>query len=204
MCQRYNITNVVNVLINDIDMTYKRQQGVLKKFTLVEMAFFQMWWNEQNDTMKLNVKKLVKDKRLQFVNAGISMSDEADVHYEDFINNMKAGHDFLFKELQYKPTVGWQIDPFGHHSATGALFAEMGFEAVVFCRIDYQDKDLRKQKAEMEFVWRPFNKSYGSRAEIFTHLTHNHYGAPKEIKFSESKDEPQVIDNPKARGYNVK
>ena len=96
------------------------------------MAFFQMWWRQQSDETKENVKMLVKQKRLQFVNAGMSMSDEANMHYEDFINNMKAGHDFLYSELGYKPTIGWHIDPFGHHSATGALFAEMGFEAVVF------------------------------------------------------------------------
>jgi len=35
---------------------------------------------------------LVKQGRLEFLNAGWSMSDEACPHYEDFINNMFIGH----------------------------------------------------------------------------------------------------------------
>ena len=100
-----------------------------KKFTYVEMAFFEKWWTLQPDQVKNNVRMLVKNNRLVFVNAGWSMSDEATVHYEDFLNNMKAGHDFLKAELDFKPTIGWHIDTFGHHSATAALFAEMGFNA---------------------------------------------------------------------------
>jgi hypothetical protein len=66
-----------------------------KKFTYVEMAFFTKWWEEQDDEVKQNVKTLVKNGQLAFVNGGWSMSDESNMHYEDFINNMKAGHDFL-------------------------------------------------------------------------------------------------------------
>ena len=51
------------------------------------------------------------------------MSDEATVHYEDFIENMRAGHRFLKEEFDYVPNIGWHIDPFGHHSASAALFA---------------------------------------------------------------------------------
>jgi len=41
------------------------------------MAFFSRWYNLQNEQMKKETKKLVKEGRLQFVNCGWSMSDEA-------------------------------------------------------------------------------------------------------------------------------
>jgi hypothetical protein len=42
--------------------------------------------------MKDAVRQLVKEGRLEFVNAGWSMHDEACTHYEDMINNMMIGH----------------------------------------------------------------------------------------------------------------
>jgi hypothetical protein len=44
------------------------------------------------------------------------------------------------KEFQYKPTIGWQIDPFGHaQTQAGLMSAEAGFKGLFFGRIDYQD-----------------------------------------------------------------
>jgi hypothetical protein len=65
------------------------------------------------------------------------MHDEACTHYEDMINNMMKGHDFLLKEFNYKPRIGWQIDPFGHSNANARLYAEMGFDALIFARLDF-------------------------------------------------------------------
>ena len=66
-----------------------------KRFTYVEMKFFSMWWETQTEDMKAAVRGLVKEGRFEFVNAGWSMHDEACTHYEDMINNMKMGHDYL-------------------------------------------------------------------------------------------------------------
>ena len=54
-----------------------------KHFTYVEMKFFSMWWRLQTPTMKDQVRQLVQEGRLEFVNAGWSMHDEACTHYED-------------------------------------------------------------------------------------------------------------------------
>ncbi len=66
-----------------------------KKFTYVEMKFLSMWWKYQTDDMKNKVRMLVQQGRLEFVNAGWSMNDEACTHYEDIINNMYFGHNWL-------------------------------------------------------------------------------------------------------------
>lgn len=59
-----------------------------KKFTYVEMKFFSMWFYEQSETMKANVRGLVNEGRLEFINGGWSMNDEACPHYEDILLNM--------------------------------------------------------------------------------------------------------------------
>jgi hypothetical protein len=58
--------------------------------------------------LKEIVRGLVRDGRLEFVNGGWSMHDEANAHYDDQINNMMQGHAFLFKEFNgYRPRIGW-------------------------------------------------------------------------------------------------
>jgi len=38
-----------------------------KRFIYVEMAFFAIWWKEQSDFMKAQVKTLVQEGCMQFV-----------------------------------------------------------------------------------------------------------------------------------------
>ena len=54
-----------------------------RRYTQVEMKFFSMWWKNQDEATKAAVRALTKEGRLEFVNAGWSMHDEACTHYED-------------------------------------------------------------------------------------------------------------------------
>jgi alpha-amylase/alpha-mannosidase (GH57 family) len=45
------------------------------------------------------------------------MNDEAATYYEDIIDQMTVGHQFLLNTFGVIPTIGWHIDPFGHSSA---------------------------------------------------------------------------------------
>ena len=66
-----------------------------KRFTQVEIKFFSLWWDEQDDKMKEDVRRIVREGQLEFVNAGWSMHDEACTHYDDQMNNMLIGHEWL-------------------------------------------------------------------------------------------------------------
>jgi hypothetical protein len=57
--------------------------------------------------MKSDVRDLVSQGRLEILNAGWSMHDEACPHYEDMINNMQMGHQFALKEFGVAPRIGW-------------------------------------------------------------------------------------------------
>jgi lysosomal alpha-mannosidase len=169
-----------------------------KKFTYAEMAFFMRWWREQDNQMKYEVKKLVSEGRLEFVNGGWSMNDEATTHYEDIITNMQKGHRFLLEEFAVTPNVAWHIDPFGHSNAQAALFSRMGFDSWYICRIDYRDKIERRDSGRMEFVWMPFFLDRGNDDSIFTHVTYDMYWGIPNFYFGDSRAEEPLVP-----GYNL-
>ena len=126
-----------------------------RTFTYVEQKFFTMWWNRQDDPIKETVRHLIHEtKQLNFVNGGWCMHDEAATHYIGMIDQTTLGHTFLKQELNVIPKVGWQLDPFGHSATQASLMTyRMGFDALYFGRIDYQDLSLRHATRECEGLW---------------------------------------------------
>ena len=47
------------------------------------------------------------------------------------IDQTQLGHKFLKEEFNYIPTVGWQIDPFGHSREQAFLFSQMVCELLI-------------------------------------------------------------------------
>jgi len=98
------------------------------------------------------------------------MHDEACPSYDDMINNHMIGQIWAMENLHAKPTIGWQIDPFGHSNANIRLFAEMGFDAWFFARMDEGELQERIKNKELEWIHRPQNQTFdGEQVEIFTH-----------------------------------
>lgn len=50
-------------------------------------------------------------------------------------------------------------------SVTHFAIFQVGFDALYFFRIDYQDRDTRKGTKELEVVWRG-SKTFGSSADV--------------------------------------
>ena len=67
------LTTTVNELLKD----------PRRRFTIVEMKFFSMWWDRQEESLKDAVRAMVNEGRIEFINGGWSMHDEACTHYED-------------------------------------------------------------------------------------------------------------------------
>ena len=126
------------ILDNTIEELLKNPE---RRFSYVEIKFFSMWWADQTDEVKNNVKQLVKEGRLEFLNAGWSMHDEACTHYDDILNNMMVGNEWVENVFGVRPRVGWSIDPFGHSNGNPRLLADMGMDAWFFARLDYEDKE---------------------------------------------------------------
>ncbi|KAF9618950.1 hypothetical protein IFM89_002945 [Coptis chinensis] len=174
-----------------------------RKFIYVEQAFFQRWWRQQSETLKIRVKELVKAGQLEFINGGMCMHDEATPHYIDMIDQTTLGHRFIKKEFDQVPRVGWQIDPFGHSAVQAYLLgAELGFDALFFARIDYQDRAKRLDDKTLEVVWRG-SKSLGSTSQIFTGIFPRHYDPPDGFVFDINDVSPPIQDDMSLFDYNV-
>ncbi|KAF0700988.1 Aste57867_8434 [Aphanomyces stellatus] len=170
-----------------------------RRFMYVEQSFFQRWWREQTEGKKEIVKQLVKEGRLDLsVNGGWVMHDEATAHYSTMLDQTAFGHKFLLEEFGVIPRIGWQIDPFGHSSVQGSLLsAGVGFDALYFARIDYQDFDKRWKEKNLEFIWKP---SASRDESVFTGMIQNGYGAPGGFYF---ESDPPIKDDPFLHDYNV-
>lgn len=133
-----------------------------KRFCYVEIKYFKMWWKYQTPEMKQSFKTLVQNGQFEFVNGGWGSHDEACTHYEDQLSNMMLGHQFLLEEFGVTPKVGFQVDPFGHSTASQRLYADMGLDAVFFARAHVYDKQRRIDTKEMEWLWRPMFNHHGT------------------------------------------
>lgn len=111
------------------------------------------------------------------------MHDEATTHFMGMIDQTTLGHTFLKQELGVVPTVGWQIDPFGHSATQGGLMtSSVGFDALYFGRIHYEDLENRQKNAECEGLW----SSSSDDSSVFWGLTGSYrgnYGGPEGFCF---------------------
>jgi len=163
------------------------QKRADRKFIIVEMAFFSMWWAEATESQKELVRGYVRDKKVEFVLGGWCMNDDADPTYSATINQMTEGHRFIYDTFGVVPRYGWHIDPFGLSSYLATLYAKMGFNAHIINRIHYQLKDDWKAERHLEFVWRG-SDSLGSETDMFTHVLDSHYSFPSGFDFE--RDSP--------------
>lgn len=176
-----------------------------RKFTFCEISFFERWFHEQDAETKALVRKFVNSGQLDFVNGGWVMHDEASAHFVSMIDQTTLGHDFLKTELNFTPKVGWQIDPFGHSRTHAWLSSEVGFDALFFGRIDYQDHNKRMAERTMEMVWK--GSTSQPDAEVFTGVFQDgNYGPPSGYCFDTScgycRSDP-VVDDPLLETYNL-
>lgn len=174
-----------------------------RKFIYGEMAFFQRWWAQQDDDTRALVTRLVESGQLDFVNGGYVQHDEATSHYVAMIDQTTRGHAFLRDTFGKAPTVGWQIDPFGHSSTqAGLLSAQVGFDALFFGRADYQDMDYRRKVKALEMVWR--GSSSLEDADVFTgNFPSGNYGPPWGFDFNWGSWDAPIMDDPRLAEYNV-
>ncbi|EAS04708.3 glycoside hydrolase family 38 amine-terminal domain protein (macronuclear) [Tetrahymena thermophila SB210] len=170
-----NIRDILNSVYNEI------QKNPQRKYIQVEIGFLSMWWDRQTEDVRQKYKDLVKNGQIEIINGGWTMHDEATTYFEDIIDQMTVGHQWVKDHLDVIPSIGWQIDPFGHQSTNAALFSQMGFNAQWFARVDYQDFEYRKSEKRLEMIWQPQEQC--EENYIFSAVNYKHYDAPTNFYF---------------------
>ncbi|GCC34708.1 hypothetical protein chiPu_0013183 [Chiloscyllium punctatum] len=197
--QRAGVQYILDSVITELQADPRR------RFIYVEVAFFYRWWRQQSDSMKELVKQLVDEGRLEFVNGGWCMNDEATTHYSSIIDQMTLGFQFLNNTFGKcgRPRVAWHIDPFGHSREQASLFAQMGFDGFFFGRLDYQDKRNRENEREMEQVWRASVNLPEPSADLFTGVLPNGYNPPRMFCWDMLCSDEPIKDDKNLDEYNV-
>nr|XP_046229733.1 lysosomal alpha-mannosidase [Scatophagus argus] len=192
---QYILDSVVDQLLKNPD----------RRFIYVETAFFYRWWKQQSSSMQQTVKQLVNEGRLEFVNGGWCMSDEATTHYSAVIDQMTMGLRFLNETFGAcgRPRVAWHIDPFGHAREHASMFAQMGYDGFFFGRLDYQDRARRMVEQEQELLWRASDSLTPPMADLFTGILPNGYNPPEGFCWDQLCDDPPIRDDPDLEDYNV-
>ena len=194
---RHILTSVVDALLAD----------PTKTFVYAEMAFFARWWREQTPARRTQVRTLVAERRLEFVNGGWCMHDEATAHVADMLEQTTRGHAFIAREFGVAalPRVGWQLDPFGHSSTQAThLGSGVGFDAVFLGRASDGDIDARVRRRAMEFTWRG-SDTLGAAADVKGMILskYGNYGPPPGHCYDQACEDPLWQDDPSLEDYNV-
>ncbi|XP_072375830.1 lysosomal alpha-mannosidase-like, partial [Diabrotica undecimpunctata] len=142
---QYIITSVFEALLDNED----------RRYIQVETAYFWNWWKHQSPDVRKLYKGLVDNGQIEMVNGAWSMNDEACSNYQSTIDQFTWGLRTIDETVGECgiPTVGWQIDPFGHSREQASLLSQMGYDGIMFARLDHDDKTNRMSKSALDFAW---------------------------------------------------
>ncbi|KAG5887527.1 hypothetical protein JTB14_022139 [Gonioctena quinquepunctata] len=192
---QYILTSVVGALSENPD----------RRYIQVETAYFWKWWNDQDDTMRKQFKKLVDDGQIEMVNGAWSMNDEACSNYQSTIDQFTWGLKLLNETVGECgiPRVGWQIDPFGHSREQASLLSQMGYDAIFFARLDHDDKTQRKVRSALDFLWQG-STNLDSSTIFGSIFPTDLYQAPDGFCWDYGCSDDAIDDDPDSPDYNIK
>lgn len=164
--EKYYAAQTQGILNN---MVTKLAEDRRRKFIWAEISFLKLWWDDQSKSTRDLVKRLVFDKQLEIVAGGYVMPDESVSHWMGQLTQLTEGHQWLKANLDYTPTAGWAIDPFGLSPTMPFLLKGAGLENLLIQRVHYSVKKKLAKEKNLEFRWKQLWDNNGV-TELFTHL----------------------------------
>lgn len=78
------------------------------------------------------------------------------------------GQRFLKREFDIVPRVSWQLDAFGASTGYARLARDVGFDTMMFSRMDIEEKYYVRNKTRQFSVWRPHEENFGKQKDILS------------------------------------
>lgn len=114
---------------------------------------------------------------VDLTNCALSMSDAVLPRISEIFENHEFGGKFCEGALSAKkPDTAYYVDMFGFSRTFADALSQMGFENLVINRIDYKDKQLRKQENRLTFYW-----NTSPNRTVLTHILEDHYSGYKKV-----------------------
>ncbi|XP_052824584.1 alpha-mannosidase 2 isoform X2 [Octopus bimaculoides] len=132
-------------------------------FVWSETIYLAMWWNDQEDAIKAQVRRLIRRGQLEIVLGGWVMPDEATTHYYAIVDQLIEGHRWVMDNLHVIPENSWSIDAFGHSGTMPYLLKEAGLKNMVIQRIHGAVKGYLAKRKSLEFNWRQYWDPKGTK-----------------------------------------
>ena len=111
-----NVRSIFESVLESLE-SCKAESESKRKFVFSEVGFLKMFIEEIPEKRKEKIekiKKFIKNGQLEFVNGGMSQSDEASPYYDDIILNYFAGLRYLKKNFNTTSSACWQLNTYGH------------------------------------------------------------------------------------------
>ncbi len=167
----------VEKILNNVVYSLKKEKS--RKFIYSEISFFRKWYESSNDTIKNDIKNLIKEKRFEFVNGGFVMEDNAVSHFRDGVSQLRLGLEFLKENFNITPKIVWALDQFGYSMAHTYFYKKFGFNRVVLNRISQNIVNDWFANKDLDFIWNLFNMN---KTKILTHIIFDYYCPPSSIR----------------------
>ena len=98
-----------------------------------------MWFSRQKNETQAKFKSLVKNGQFEIANGAWTDPDEATSNYEDIIEDLTLGHQWLRTQLDFVPKIGWNLLSKGHTSTYAHLLSAFNYTAAF---VKYIDQDM--------------------------------------------------------------
>ncbi|UJR27289.1 hypothetical protein I4U23_008584 [Adineta vaga] len=177
---RHNMPSVLTIFNNVMGALLENAD---RRFVMVEMSFIWRWWKRLDEDYKKIIRKLMQEGRIDIAGGSWTSNDEAVSHYAAMIDQSTLGFRFIKNELRTcsQPAVAWQLDLFGHGREINSLFAHMGYDAILFGRLDYQEKDQRTREKTLQMIWKVDENAPENEQWLFTGILPNLYHPPETL-----------------------
>ena len=179
---RMNTSRILDGVVGHL----KNDTRGTKRFVWDEVVFLQMWWhNHSTAEQRADFTRFVHQKKIEFVDGGMSQHDMGCTTFDSMFSNFMAGHQFIVNHFgeAARPRVGWSLDPFGISASNAIFYALAGFDAYFFTRLPFDTVADMKAQRTGEFVWRPSSTLPPATSEIFAHVLLDYYCMPQHFRF---------------------
>ena len=82
----YQTQGILNNLVTKLSEDRRR------KFIWAEISFFKLWWDDQSQSTRDVIKRLIHDRQLEIVAGGYVMPDESVSHWMAQLTQLTEGH----------------------------------------------------------------------------------------------------------------